>query len=72
MDANDIAQNIYFMAVVLRTGIEPVITPWEGVVLAAWPSEHVSDLQLNYMRKHVIMQYDFTDEESLYYHIGLW
>ena len=25
---------------VLRTGIEPVIPPWEGGVLTAWPTEH--------------------------------
>ena len=30
----------YKNALVTRTGIEPMIPPWEGGVLTAWPTGH--------------------------------
>ena len=39
---------VSFIFCMTRTGIEPMIQPWEGYVLAAWPTGHLSNAHVLY------------------------
>ena len=46
---NTLSKDRVFLFLVTPTGIEPMILPWEGSVLTAWPTGHNDRLFITYL-----------------------